>query len=935
MAVPRPRGSRLNERAGESPTLRDHRPPLGFWMALRGRHAASLFERMKTTGFGAVARTWAAGMMLWVVVGDPVLGAVPGRFRFKEPSETEYEVVGNLEAHAAGGGLEWVEATRPGPGGGRVTLGRRIVIGVEPGIDVGALMVGRGLEKVRVGPGQLEIWQGQDALSVAGAAMALAGEPGVRVACPVMRRDWVLQTPYASRPKDPLYPRQWHLENRLGTGRSRGPDLNVRAAWPVARGAGVVVGIADNGVEVAHPDLLGRTTGQPHFDFDASEVRGLGTAPGDHGTAVAGLVAATPDNNRGVTGVAPAAGLASMVIFADNGDGGESIVPDDALAEVFRYRPDDVWVQNHSWGIGSARQVFRDPLSDAAIEEAVTGGRGGRGTVIVRAAGNGRAELLNANDDGFSSDPRVISVGAVRMDGRATAYSEPGANLLVAAPSGDPRADGSEDLTSPNLPTTDRRGTAGYNWVVGDSGDYGSGDSGFNGTSASTPLVSGAVALVLSARPQLSVRDVQQLLVLSSRHWDLTDPDMVTNAAGLRVSHSLGFGVPDCGLAVELARRWEPRPPVQRVVVTARPASSIPDDTCRLVIEGTPLLPSNLRSIRVLPGMGVFPDAGMASAPLQYVGRGNTNLPATLAGRVALIAEGTNTEADKVTRAAKAGAVAAVIFRNAGDTAIDVMPGTSLVPIPAFQMAQATGETLSRVLGTRTNYTARVTSAAATVRFNVEAAMTCEHVGVQVRTTHTARGDLRITLVSPSGTRSVLQNLNDDVNAGPKDWIYWTTHHFFEPTKGEWVLEVRDLRENDLGTLTLAELMVEGVPVTDEDGDGMDDGWERRWFGGLDRGPRQDPGQHGLQLVREQCLAGDPMAPGHPFPRTLQLLDNAFVRVTFPTVIGWGYRLEFSNELGGASAVQTNSPGRVGEVELMVPYEARDERWYKVIPTPP
>ncbi len=882
---------------------------------------------------GALAQAWTLGTMAVVGCLEPVVGAVPSRFHFKEPSHTEYELV--ADASGASGTSEWLEATRPGAAGGRVFLGRKLVIGVEPGVDVGRVMAGRGLEKLRTGPGGLEIWQGADARAVASVAMALAAEPGVRVACPVMRRDWVLHTPYASRPKDPLYPRQWHLENRLGTGRSRGPDLNARAAWPVVRGAGVVVGIADNGVEVAHPDLVARTTGQPHFDFDASVPRGLGTGAGDHGTAVAGLVAATPDNNRGVAGVAPAASLASMVIFADDGDGGEAIVPDDALADVFRYRPEDVWVQNHSWGIGSTRQVVRDPLTDAAIDEATRLGRGGLGTVIVRAAGNGRENLLNANDDGFSADPRVISVGAVRMDGRATIYSEPGANLLVAAPSGDPKADGSEDLTSPNLPTTDRRGTAGYNWTVGDSGDYGSGDSGFNGTSASTPLVSGVVALLLSARPQLSLRDVQQILALSSRHWDLADPDMVTNGAGLRVSHSLGFGVPDCGLAVELARRWEPRPRVQRVVVTARPSAPIPDDTCRLVIEGTPLLPSNLRSIRVIPGMGVFPDAGMTAATLQYVGRGNTNLPATLKGRVALIAEGTNTEADKVARAARAGAVAAVIFRNAGDTEIDVMPATSLSPIPAFQMGQTVGDTLARVLGTRTNYTARVTSSAATVRFNVDRSLTCEHVGVQVRTTHTARGDLRITLVSPSGTRSVLQNLSDDTNAGPTDWVYWTTHHFFEPTKGEWVLEVRDLRENDLGTLVSAELTVEGVPVTDEDQDGMDDAWERRWFGGLSRGPLEDPGQHGLMLVREQCLAGDPMAPGHPFPRTLQILDNAFVRVTFPTVIGWGYRLEFSNELGGASAVQTNSPGRVGEVELMVPYEARDERWYKVIPTPP
>lgn len=883
---------------------------------------------------------WWAGWLGATLISQGVLEGAPQRYRFKEPAETEYEAVVTAGTAGAGeaprnGAGDWMEATRPGPGGGRLWMGCRLVVGTLPGVDVGTLMAGRGLQKVRDAAGGLEVWQGTDPGTVAAVAMALAGEPGVRVSCPVMRRDWVLQTPYAPRPKDPLYVRQWHLENRLATGRSRGPDLNVRAAWPMARGEGVVVGIADNGVESTHPDLVARTTGQPHFDFETSQARSLGTGMGDHGTAVAGLVAATPDNNRGVSGVAPAAGIASMVIFGDDGSGGESIVPDDALAEVFRYRPDKVPVQNHSWGIGSSRQVARDALSDAAIEEAMTLGRGGLGTVIVRAAGNGREDFLNANDDGFSSDPRVVAVAAVRLDGRAASYSEPGANVLVAAPSGDPRADGSEDPSCPNLPTTDRRSTAGYNWVVGDSGDYGSGESGFNGTSASAPLVSGAVALVLSARPQLTVRDVQQVLALSARHWNLADPELRTNGAGLRVSQSLGFGVPDCGLAVELARLWQPRPPAERVVVTARPAASIPDDSCRLVVEGTPALPSTLQSIRVVPGMGLFPDAGMTGAPLQYVGRGNTNLPASLAGRVALIADGVNTASDKIARAAKAGAVAAVIFRTEGDTAIDVMPGTSFAPIPAFEMGLTTGNNLSRVLGSRTNYLARVTSSAATVRLAVDRSLTCEHVGLRLRTTHPSRGDLRITLVSPSGTRSVLQNLNDDVSAGPVDWTYWTTHHFFEPARGEWILEVRDLRQEDQGTITLAELIISGVPVTDEDGDGMEDGWERRWLGGLDRGPRDDPGQHGLQLVREQCLGGDPLAPGHPFPRTLQFLDNAFLRMTVPTVMGWGYRLEFSNELDGMVAVHTNSPGRVGEVEIMVPLEGRDERWLRVLPTPP
>jgi len=697
----------------------------------------------------------------------------------------------------------------------------------------------------------------------------------------------------------------------------------------------VIVGVADNGVEITHPDLSARMTGQPHFNFSTSTAAALSTAAGDHGTAVSGLIGATAENNRGISGVAPGVGMASMVIFANNTSGQERIVPDDALADAFRYQNDTIAVQNHSWGIGSSQQYGEDPLSDAAIEAAVTTGRGGLGTIFVRSAGNGRETYYNANDDGFAADPRVITVGAIRMDGKAAAFSDPGACLLVAAPSGDPRVDGTEDPTSPNLVTTDRRSTLGYNPTSGDGGDYGSGLTGFAGTSASAPVITGAVALVLAARPQLGYRDVQQILVLSGRHWDLMDRDLTTNGAGLRVSHNVGFGVPDCGLAVQLAKRWVTRPSTQRVVVTRRPALTIPNDTCRLVLEGTPLLPSTFRSIRIVPGMGFYPDGGTAAAPLVWVGRGNTNFPATVAGGVALIAEGVNTFSDKIARAVKAGAVAAVIYRNAGDTQIDVMDGTSYAAVPAVQMGQTSGETLVRIIGSKTNYTARIASTPAVVNFAVTNDLSCERVGVHLKTTHSSRGDLRITLVSPSGTRSVLQNLNDDVTPGPTDWTYWTTHHYFERTRGTWRLEVSDLREGDTGTVTLAELLVDGVPIEDTDGDGLDDAWETRWLGGLQHGPTDDPGQHGLQLVREQFLEGSPMEAGHLFPRTFGFYDGGYARLTFPTVVGWGYRLEYANELDGVPAVYTNSPGRIGEIEMMVPIEGRDERWYRVVPTPP
>jgi len=162
--------------------------------------------------------------------------------------------------------------------------------------------------------------------------------------------------------------------------------------------------------------------------------------------------------------VAPAAKLASWVIFGRSAfTGEEMIASDEQLMDMFQYAADRVAVQNHSWGNASAAQMGLDALSDAGIASAVTSGRGGKGSIIVRAAGNDRDSLVNANDDGYANDPRVVAVGAVRKDGRACSYGNPGACLLVAAPSGDlvdMNNDGepdAEDPAAPNVLTTDRK----------------------------------------------------------------------------------------------------------------------------------------------------------------------------------------------------------------------------------------------------------------------------------------------------------------------------------------------------------------------------------------------------------------------------------------------------------------------------------------------
>src|SRR5437899_1347824 len=332
----------------------------------------------------------------------------------------------------------------------------------------------------------------------------------------------------------------------------------------------MLVGVADVGFQLDHPELVNRASGSPHYNFfENTSNGGPYSSTADHATAVAGLIAAEKDNHRGVVGVAPQARLASWVIFGTSSiDGSEVIASDDQLMAMFQYASNRVAVQNHSWASPDTAQSPIDSLSDVGISNAMTLGRTGKGVVIVRAGGNSRDDSVNANDDGFASDPRVMSIAAVRKDGRACSYSTPGACLIAGAPSGDvidTNGDGIPDSTDPTAPdvyTTDRTGSLGYTTSgTNDLADY----AGFDGTSASSSQAAGVAALILSANPNLTYRDVQQIVIQSARHYDMADPDMHTNGAGLRFSHNVGFGVPDAGFAVQLAKSWSNRPALKEV----------------------------------------------------------------------------------------------------------------------------------------------------------------------------------------------------------------------------------------------------------------------------------------------------------------------------------------------------------------------------------
>lgn len=327
---------------------------------------------------------------------------------------------------------------------------------------------------------------------------------------------------------DPLRSAQWYVD-AIGLGPLSGQIT----------GADVTIGMIDDGIDTAHPDL------QQQIDFAESSDASRDTQYGNHkinlppplgdahGTAVAGLMVGEQNNETGIVGIAPDAQVASVRVQWT----WDQITQ--ALAEQSTFD-----VSNNSWG---ATAPFADNFNSTTLTFAyqhlrtgVEDGRGGKGTVFVFAAGNSGAFGDNTNYHNFQNAREVITVAAANQDGSAAAFSTPGASVLVGTYGVD-------------LLTTDRHEKGlGYN----PTSNY----TTFSGTSAAAPVVSGVVALMLEANPSLGYRDVQQILAYSAQHPE--NQSWKTNAAanwnldGLKYNDAMGFGLVDAYGAVRLAQTW-------------------------------------------------------------------------------------------------------------------------------------------------------------------------------------------------------------------------------------------------------------------------------------------------------------------------------------------------------------------------------------------
>ncbi|MFB8791431.1 MAG: S8 family serine peptidase [Potamolinea sp.] len=362
------------------------------------------------------------------------------------------------------------------------------------------------------------------------------------------------------RPRDSFYPKQWYLYNNGGQEIGPGSHIDVEKAWDITRGdRSVVVAIADDAVDVNHPDFQGPGKIVAPKDFKDKDFLPL---PEDsqesHGTSCAG-VAVAEETGIGIVGVAP--GCALMPIRTTG------YLDDDAMDNLFDWAiANNASVISCSWG--PAAVYF--PLSlrqSAALNRAATKGRQGKGCVIVFAAGNANRpvsgtifekswqnDLLRGPTDwlgGFTIHPDVITVSACSSLGKKSAYSNWGTNVSVCAPSNNaPPGMWFEKTgytyTAPEITaqipglgifTADLLGELGY-----ETGDF---TSTFGGTSSACPVVAGVAALVLSANPDLTAQEVK--LILQETADKIVDRD-ADPQLGLRLGtydtngHSQWFG---------------------------------------------------------------------------------------------------------------------------------------------------------------------------------------------------------------------------------------------------------------------------------------------------------------------------------------------------------------------------------------------------------
>ena len=308
-------------------------------------------------------------------------------------------------------------------------------------------------------------------------AAMLSHQPGVKVARPML----VTPQVKCSLPNDEFFTptNQYYVHDMPPPGR---PSLLVWPVWcgffPLQQryfGRGVDISLLDDGVQGDHPDLDHAYDYGNDTDFVDGDNDGGAEGNNNHGTEMAGIVVAR-HNNGGIAGIAPASEIWSTRVFGAS----------DPQAPIDAHEHKDTIVEIVLLGF-TAGGNFVD-ISEA-LEDAFENLAERKDVAVVYPAGGAGGGAEN-DFDRASSHRHTIAVGAI------AGPSEEGCNIVCAGP-------------GVEMTTTDRTGEDGD-----DASDY---MFDFGGTSGAAAGVAGVIALMQDARPDLGWRDIQEILLLSSR----------------------------------------------------------------------------------------------------------------------------------------------------------------------------------------------------------------------------------------------------------------------------------------------------------------------------------------------------------------------------------------------------------------------------------
>ncbi|MBA2483876.1 MAG: S8 family serine peptidase [Nitrosomonas sp.] len=257
---------------------------------------------------------------------------------------------------------------------------------------------------------------------------------------------------------DPSFNRSWAL-----------PKIEAPTAWDISTGDGIIVAVLDTGVDSTHPDLAANMVpGWNMFDNndDTADVH-------NHGTWVAGTIAAAANNAAGSAGVAWSAEIMPVRIAAPDGTAFIS-----TIANGIR------WAADHGAKVVNAS--FSGVAGSAAIQSAAHYLRN-KGGVLVVSAGNTGTEF------NYPPSYAIMVAAATDSNDQRPSWSSYGSYV---------------DIASPGVSIFTTRKGGGYSFV--------------SGTSFSSPIVAATAALMLSANNELTPSDLDQLML--STTVDLGEP---------------------------------------------------------------------------------------------------------------------------------------------------------------------------------------------------------------------------------------------------------------------------------------------------------------------------------------------------------------------------------------------------------------------------